>query len=74
MDLRAAPFYLTQEQCGWVERTLAGMTDGEKVGQLLCVMGGDYTPETLEEMVAQGKVGGVLFRPVQTGAELRNIF
>ena len=74
VDLTALPFLLSQEQCSWVERTLAGMTDGEKVGQLLCVMGGDYTPETLRDMVAQGKVGGVLFRPVQTGAEIREAF
>lgn len=74
VNLNAAPFCLTPDQSRWVESTLAEMTDEEKIGQLLCVMGGDYSPEVLQEMVAQGQVGGVLFRPVQTGAEIQKTF
>ncbi len=65
MDLRAKPFYLNDEQLTWVFSTLASMSDEEKAGQLFCVMGGDYSPEKLLEMVAAGKVGSVLFRPVK---------
>ena len=65
MDLRAKPFYLDDEQLEWVFSTLASMSDEEKAGQLFCVMGGDYSPEKLLEMVAMGKVGSVLFRPVK---------
>ncbi len=65
MNLKERPFYLTDDQIAWVNSTLAAMSDGEKAGQLFCVMGGDYSPETLRSMVAAGKVGGVLFRPVK---------
>ncbi|MGN0976471.1 MAG: glycoside hydrolase family 3 protein [Faecousia sp.] len=71
IDLRNAPFFLNEEQIAWVESTLADLTTEEKAGQLFCVMGGDYTPETLKEMVGSGKVGGILFRPVVTGAQIR---
>ena len=57
------PFFLTEEQVKWVNDALASMTTEEKVGQLFCVMGQDYAPETLRGMVAAGKVGGILFRP-----------
>ncbi len=66
MDLKARPFYLNNSQIEWVNSTLANMSAEEKAGQLFCVMGGDYSPETLRNMVADGKVGGVLFRPVKT--------
>lgn len=65
MKLKERPFYLDDEQLAWVNSTLCSMTDEEKAGQLFCVMGGDYTPEKLLEMVAGGKVGSVLFRPVK---------
>lgn len=74
MDLKAAPFCLSEEQLAWVKETLAGLSMKEKVGQLFCVMGGDYAPETLREMAASGKVGGVLFRPVRPGAEIKADF
>ncbi len=34
VDLRAKPYNLSEEQVQWVEDTIAGMTDEEKVGQL----------------------------------------
>ncbi|MGM9618226.1 MAG: glycoside hydrolase family 3 protein [Oscillospiraceae bacterium] len=73
-DLRKAPFFLSDEQAAWVASTHAGLATEEKVGQLFCVMGGDYAPETLRRMVAAGKVGGVLFRPVKTGEEIKADF
>ncbi|MDO5491870.1 MAG: glycoside hydrolase family 3 N-terminal domain-containing protein, partial [Bacillota bacterium] len=39
------------------------MTVEEKVGQVFVVMGQDYDAETLKQMVADGKIGGILFRP-----------
>lgn len=74
IDLKKAPFYLTEDQCAWVVSTQAAMTTAEKAGQLFCVMGGDFSPETLKAMVAAGKVGGVLFRPVRSGAEIKADF
>jgi len=62
-DLKARPFYLNDEQSAWVQSALQGMTTEEKAGQLFCVMGQDYAPEVLKDMVASGKIGGILFRP-----------
>ena len=62
-DLKARPFYLNDEQSAWVQSALQGMTTEEKAGQLFCVMGQDYAPEVLKDMVASGRIGGILFRP-----------
>lgn len=74
MDLKAVPFCLNEKQLAWVEDTLASLSTEEKAGQLFCVMGGDYPPERLRELTAAGKLGGVLFRPVQTGSEIKAAF
>lgn len=71
IDLKGNPFTLTDEQIAWVRDTLEGLSDEEKIGQLFCVMGGDYAPEILKEMAAEGKMGGVLFRPVKPCEEIR---
>lgn len=62
-DLKQRPFYLNKKQEEWVRKTIEKLTLEEKVGQLFCVMGGDYTTEELADMVRSGKVGGVLYRP-----------
>ena len=74
IDIRRAPFLLSDVQAAWVESTRAGLSAEEKAGQLFCVMGGDYAPGKLKEMVAAGKIGGVLFRPVKPGREIRADF
>lgn len=71
IDLRKNPFLLNDRQAAWVENTLAALTPEEKAGQLFCVMGGDYPPDTLKEMVAAGKIGGILFRPVVAGEQIK---
>lgn len=65
IDLKKSPFFLLDAQIAWVESTLGSLSTEEKVGQLFCVMGGDYAPDTLKEMVQKGKIGGILFRPVK---------
>lgn len=73
-DYTKAPFYLRDAQVAWAERAFSAMTPEEKVGQLFCVMGGDYSPETLLDLTARGRIGGVLYRPVRTGAEIKADF
>ena len=34
VDMKAKPFYLSDEDCKWVEDTIAGMSLDEKIGQL----------------------------------------
>lgn len=74
VDIKKSPFFLCDGQADWVESTLASLTREEKAGQLFCVMGGDYAPEDLRNMVAEGKIGGILFRPVVSAGEIRQIY
>ena len=71
VDVRKTPFLLNAEQAAWVESTRDSLSLEEKAGQLFCVMGGDYAPNVLKEMVAAGKIGGILFRPVVTGEQIK---
>ena len=63
MNLREKPFYLSEEQVNWVESTLSTLSAERKIGQLFCLMGGDYGAEELLCLVSDYAVGGVLFRP-----------
>ena len=62
MDLKAKPFYLSEEDIAWVEDTLASMTLEEKVGQLFCVT--DVITDTgeLQEFVRKYHPGGFMYR------------
>ncbi|MBO7385101.1 MAG: glycosyl hydrolase family 3, partial [Clostridia bacterium] len=64
MDLRDKPFYLTEVENAWVEKTLEKLSDREKVGQLFCVMGNSFSEEELDRLVSDYSVGAVLFRPL----------
>lgn len=70
VDVKKSPFYLDEEEEKWVRETRNKLTREQKIGQLFCVMGGDYTEEELTDMVREGKVGGVLFRP-EASEEIR---
>ena len=63
IDLKGKPFYLNDEQCDWVETALSTLSAEQKIGQLFCLMGGDYSEEELLRLVSDYAVGGVLFRP-----------
>ena len=51
VDLRAKPYYLNEEDIAWVENTIAGMTDEEKVGQLFFQLTSGITEEYLSELM-----------------------
>ena len=72
-DLKKSPFFLTDEQCRWVFDTLRTLSPKQKLGQLFCVMGQDYSAQQLCEMVSRYCVGGVLFRP-EPAAVIRERF
>lgn len=63
VDLQGKPFYLSEKQADWVRNTKKGMSREQKIGQLFCVLGDAYEPETLKELVKTYGIGGVLFRP-----------
>ena len=62
MNLKAKPFYLTDDDLTWVETTLSAMTEEEKIAQLFCLI--TYTDdENYLSYLAKGlKVGGVMMR------------
>ena len=70
MDLRTKPFYLNEEEMQWVEKTLANLSAKQKLGQLFTLMAGDYSDEEQDHLVSEYAVGGLLFRPIHTQAEL----
>ncbi|MGM9615796.1 MAG: glycoside hydrolase family 3 protein [Oscillospiraceae bacterium] len=76
MNLQGNPFYLNDKQTDWVESTLSALSAEQKIGQLFCVMGGDYGAEELNSLVSDRAIGGVLFRPApaaQIEAALRRL-
>lgn len=62
MNLKAKPFYLTDEDINWVNSTLSAMTEEEKIGQLFCLI--TYTDDEnyLKYLASILKVGGVMMR------------
>lgn len=73
IDLAANPFFLSESQIQWVQDSLQKLTVEQKIGQLFCVMGGDYSIETLQKMTAEKGVGAVLYRPAPS-VEIRDSF
>lgn len=63
MDLKAKPFYLSDEEIRWVQDTLRSMTLEEKVGQLFCPVGTTSNEAELGAMLAKIKPAGMMFRP-----------
>lgn len=63
VDLKAKPFYLTDEDIAWVEETIAGMSLEEKIGQMFINLGSSFDEEYLEQVVTKYHVGGVRYNP-----------
>lgn len=72
MNLKEAPFYLSNGDIAWVEKTLKGMTTEEKIGQLFCPIGYSTEPEYLNTLLAF-HIGGLFFRDGM-GEEMRATF
>lgn len=63
VNLREKPFYLNDEEIKWVETTLAGMSEEEKIGQLFCLIA--YSDgEGLKKLAEHYKPGGLMCRPM----------
>ena len=62
IDLKAKPFYLSDEQIAWVKDTLSNMTLEEKVGQLFCPISYSSDPGYLTYQMLRFHVGGLLFK------------
>lgn len=58
VDLKAKPYYLTDEDIKWVNDTIANMTDEEKVGQLFFQLTSGIDEEYLKELMEKYHLGG----------------
>ena len=63
VNLKAKPFYLTDEQISWVEDAIAHMTKEEKIGQLFIHLTGSNKEEDVQEEVSRMHMGGIRFNP-----------
>ena len=73
MDLKAKPFYLSDEDITWVESTLASMTLEEKVGQLFCLISWSSNEEYLKGLTQKYTVGGLMCRPMPASETVETV-
>ena len=65
VDLKAIPYCLSDADIAWVEATIAGMTDEEKVGQLFFDNRGMAPDEELIELVTKYHIGGYRYNGIK---------
>ena len=58
VNLKAKPYYLSDEDIQWVENTIAGMTAEEKVGQLFFQLTAGMDENDLRELMEKYHLGG----------------
>ncbi len=66
VDLKAKPYYLSDEDIKWVTDTIASMSIEEKIGQLFVNMGSSRTEEYLTGMVNNYHIGAVRYNPAKS--------
>ena len=67
IDLRANPFCLSDAQIGWVQDTLASMSEDEKIGQLFLPIAFSSDENYLRYEMLRYHVGGLLFKTSPSG-------
>ena len=70
VDLKANPFFLSDEQIGWVEQTIASMSLEEKIGQLFINFTVNRDPEYIKHVCSTYHVGGTRWQ----GGTLEEIY
>ncbi len=58
VNMKANPYFLSDEDIAWVESTIAGMTDEEKVGQLFFQLTSSQEEGYLRELMEKYHLGG----------------
>ena len=61
VNLKAKPYYLSDEDIAWVENTIAAMTDEEKVGQLFWQLTTSPEENYLKDLMERYHLGGCRF-------------
>lgn len=62
INLKAAPFNLTEKQIKWVEETLSSLTTDKKIGQLFHLVTYTSDPKYLDYLVKDLGIGGCMMR------------
>lgn len=62
VDLKAKPFYLTDDEIKWVDDTIAGMTAEEKIGQLFIMLDRRKDNEERLKMFQTYHIGGCRYQ------------
>ena len=62
-DMKAKPFYLSDADVEWVNKTLAEMTEEEKIEQLFFPCMREYSEKDIDELLDTLKPSGVMYRP-----------
>lgn len=62
VNLKSKPFYLSDEDINWVNKTLKTMSIEEKIGQLFSPIGFDKSPGYLDNCLLRYHIGGVMYR------------
>lgn len=70
VDLKARPYYLSDDDCKWVEETIESMSDEEKVGQLFFQLTSSHEDEHLKELMEKYHLGGCRYNPAPGAAIL----
>ena len=60
INLKANPFFLSEEDIEWVEETIASLTLEEKAGQAFCPLGMGDDEEVLRGLICSLGVGGIM--------------
>nr|MBP3598185.1 beta-hexosaminidase [Eubacterium sp.] len=68
VDLKARPYYLSDEDCKWVQETMASMSAEEKVGQLFFQLTSSHDEEHLRELMEKYHLGGCRYNPAPGAA------
>lgn len=61
VDLKAKPYYLSDEDIAWVESTISDMTTEEKISQLFINLFHDLNPERAKGLIEKYPLGGVRY-------------
>lgn len=62
VDLKAKPFFLSEEDIGWVEDTIETMTLEEKIGQLFIMLDRKKDREETKKLFSQYHIGGCRYQ------------
>lgn len=64
VNLKANPYFLSDEDIKWVEDTIAGMSEEEKVGQLFFQLTSSPQEEYIKDLAERYHLGGFRYNPM----------